>query len=203
MQIERIVEGTDTRFEALTLIYAESFPASERKSIAELRRMLERDSYYFLGACAAGSLVGFSISAMLAGTNAALLEYLAVASEYRAAGVGQELFANTAAHRELSGRQLLIEVESHGHSAARRKAFYRQLGCRQIEGLFYRMPRVSDDDPPPMEVLIYGRAIPECVSKATVRSWLEACYTQVYGMSLADPRIEEMLSPLPSFIRVV
>jgi hypothetical protein len=88
-------------------------------------------------------------------------------------------------------------------NCARRKRFYCRLGSRQIDGLTYIMPQVASAKPPLMDMLVYRRELPDSVDKAQVRTWLAACYGQVYGTPENDERIARMVDGLPGAIRLI
>src|SRR6185437_3470394 len=134
------------------------------------------------------------------GSDAALLEYMAVRAKYRGSGVGTALFGAVAEWPEIADRFLLVEVDSDRKDSderqerARRKAFYRRLGARELEGVRYVMPPVTEATPPVLELMVYRRELPGCIEKERVRGWLEDCYAQVYGVAADDPRIDAMLA---------
>jgi ribosomal protein S18 acetylase RimI-like enzyme len=200
MQAVRIQSAENPRFGALVRIYTEALPASERKSVDVLARMIERPEYLFLAAVDSDAVVGFAIAIAFLDSDAALLEYLAVDAERRGMGIGQSLFRAITAWPGLCSRSLLIEVESE---AARTKKFYRHLGAKQIEGLAYQMPPVSSAEPPAMDMLVFRETLPDALEKHRVRAWLAQCYGQVYGISEDDPRIGAMLNGLPDTIRLI
>jgi len=193
----------------LLRIYAESIPPSERKSAEQLAAMVAQPEYSFLAAVENGTVVGFSIAANLRDTEAALLEYMAMAPHQRGRGIGAWLFRETVAQPHLVGRFLLVEVDSDRTKSSdnaertRRKAFYRRLGAKEVDGLRYRMPRVSSATPPPMELLVFREKLPAFIEKSCARSWLQSCYAQVYGMPTESPQIEAMLVGLPERVALV
>jgi ribosomal protein S18 acetylase RimI-like enzyme len=209
MRFERVLSASGPDFNALLRIYTEALPPSECKSVDTLRAMIERPEYLFLVAVDEGAVVGFSISIALLDSDAALLEYMAVDAARRGQGLGQQLILSTTSQPQLRGRQLLIELDAeatHGADPAmltRRKAFYRRLGCRQIEGLTYLMPKVSSAQPPLMDILVHSDTLPESIEKPHLRAWLTSCYLQVYGEFGDDPRITAMLNTLPDTIRLI
>ncbi len=166
--------------------------------------MLQRPEYIFLIALDGPTVTGFTISVQL-DPDATLLEYMAVDPAYRCRGIGHALVRRLASEH-LGDRFLLIEVETdnlsslESNDAARRKAFYRRLGCKEIMGLHYRMPQVSADEPPPMDMLVYHRNLPDVIEKPRLHRWLQSCYTQVYDRHRDDPAIHAMLDGLPSLI---
>jgi GNAT superfamily N-acetyltransferase len=200
MRIQQIRERDKAEFDGLVRVYEASLAASERKSVASLQEMLARPEYVFLAAIENGCVIGFAIAIALMGSDAALLEYMAVDAEFRGRGVGGALFGAVAEWHGMTDRFLLVEVDSeHEDSAereqrARRKAFYRRLGARELGGLRYIMPPVTAAMPPPMELMAYRRKLPACIEKERVRGWLKDCYAQVYGVAAGDPRIGEMLA---------
>lgn len=207
LRIHRVVSAREPEFRELLRIYEEAIPASERKSAFALAEMAMRPEYLFLTIGDEYAVVGFSIAMCF--EDAALLEYMAVDATERGKGIGAELFRQTVARPELCDRFVLIEVESEAEDREdrgermRRKNFYRRLGCRQIEGLQYRMPQVSSAEPPPMDMMMYRSVLPDAVSRADVRRWIEACYCRVYGKQSDDPRIDEMVARLPEQVRLI
>jgi GNAT superfamily N-acetyltransferase len=207
--VERLLSPSQPEFDALVRIYADALPPCECKSVDALREMIARPEYSFLAAKDEDAVVGFSIAIALLDSDAALLEYMAVDRERRGAGVGQQLFHATASQPQFRGRLLLIELDAeatHGTDQgilARRKAFYRRLGCRRIEGLTYLMPQVSSARPPLMDMLVHGDNLPDSIEKPRMRTWLTACYRQVYDVGGEDTRIGEMLRGLPESISLI
>lgn len=209
VRAEQLLSASQSEFEALLRIYTGAHPASERKSADTLARMIARSEYLFLAAIDADTVIGFAIAIAFLNSDAALLEYMAVDASHRGQGLGQQLFRAVAEHDQMRDRFLLVEVDSHRNPSpgsddhARRKRFYRQLGCKRIEGLTYRMPSVSTTEPPPMDMLIYHPELPEAIEKPHLQAWLESCYTQVYQQRLPDERIAAMLASLPNPIQFI
>ena len=209
MNIHRVCSVNEPSYEELLRIYRDSQPENELKSPDQLARMIERPEYFFLAARRDDSIVGYAISICLIGSDAALLEYMAVARDLRGLGLGQQLFRQAAAFGPTANRTVIIEVDSEKSPSpdhadrVRRKRFYRRLGCRELEGLAYIMPPVSGAQPPPMDMLVYSRELPLMLAKSRVRAWLQSCYRQVYGVPEDDPRIESMVANLPADLRLI
>ncbi len=209
LAVRRLRSSGEPEFQALLEIYLDSHPEGELKPASSLVRMLERPEYFFLVLTRRLSVAAFSISCGFPETDAALLEYMAVSSQQRGLGIGSALFTQTAHYGPMATRYLLIEVDSDKADSdadgdrVRRKTFYRRLGCREIEGLSYIMPRVATATPPPMNLLIFGDALPASIRKSRVRQWLQFCYVQVYDALPRDPRIAAMLEPLPEDVRLI
>ena len=206
MHVQRLFSSEDRLFTELLRIYEEAIPESERKGANALAGMVERPEYQILLGVEGVSVAGFSIACALQGTDAALLEYMAVAAGYRGQGLGGRLFQETVSTAAMAGRHVLIEVDSDrmaDEDAARRKRFYLAHGCRELEGLAYRMPKVGEAEPPPMELMLYCAAMPRSLEKARLRTWLEACDEQVYGVAAASGRVARMLERLGPVIPLV
>src|ERR1700686_1158430 len=112
LQIHRVASVAEPEFDALVRIYTEAHPESERRGLDRLSHMLEQPEYFFLTASRGDSVVGFSISICFADSDAALLEYMAVAEGQRNHGIGQVLFKETVKFQTISERYVLIEVDS-------------------------------------------------------------------------------------------
>jgi ribosomal protein S18 acetylase RimI-like enzyme len=195
IQLHRLHSAEDPAFHDLLRIYTASLPASERKPPEQLAAMLTRPEYLFL----INSVnTAFAIAICLDQTEAALLEYLAVDPAHRSRGAGSHLFTALTQRPELTNRTLIAEVDvPTDPTAARRKSFYRKLGCREIAHLTYLMPQVAETPPPPMHLLLYKHEPQTTIPKPQLQTWLECIYTEVYAQPIPNPRIDAMLTPLP------
>jgi GNAT superfamily N-acetyltransferase len=207
LETHRIHAITDPAFAALVEIYRDAIPQSERKSIEQLSSMLKHPEYLFLVASRENTVVGFSITLCFTSCNACLLEYMAVTDGLRGKGIGRYLFTEVTRRTEVAGRFLLVEIDSDktrttnlAEAATQRKAFYRRLGCREVEGLPYIMPPVASTEPPEMNLLVYKADLPPSIDKTHLRTWLQCAYSEVYGLPASDHRIEQMLDSLPQNI---
>src|SRR5438045_3149749 len=84
--IRRLEPRMTAEIEQMVRIYTEALPESERKTVPDLRAMLERRVYEFLIAILGEAVVGFSIVLELSRANACLLEYMAVLNTKRGLG---------------------------------------------------------------------------------------------------------------------
>jgi len=201
-RIERLRPEMPGAFEGLLRIYREAIPQSERKTDEALAGMLAQSDYEFSLALAGDVVTAFSIVKPFVPPDSCLLEYMAVDGSLRGRGIGSALFQAACASAMTATRFVLLEVDSEAQPSAdrairaRRKLFYRTLGCREVAGLSYLMPSVSLEEPPRMNLLVYRRELPDAIDKATLRRWLQCIYVQVYRQQADDPRIDRMLSAL-------
>jgi hypothetical protein len=141
-----------------------------------------------------------------AGAAADLLEYMAVASAARGAGLGADLYL--AARAAGGARPRLIEVDSDREPApdaamrSRRKAFYRRLGGREVQGLDYVLPLSAAGAPPRMDLMV-DRWAGASVRRAVLQGWLRDIYSNAYGQRPDDPRIIAMVRDLADRVPIV
>ena len=139
-----------------------------------------------------------------------LLEYLAVDSAHRARAIGGRLFAHSAeqALGDRPGAPLLVEVDAEGPAdpeqelRRRRQRFYLRHGCRRVLDCSYVLPLPGQGTPPPMDLWIYLAEPQPRLRRETLAGWLRAIYQHVYQCSPDDPRIAEMLQPVPDPVRL-
>lgn len=197
------VDGDRSDVEALTRIYEDAIPASERKPLSTL---LADPACRFTFARGRSGLSGFAI--VREGASADLLEYIAVAALERGRGIGAELYGAARDLTDTPGKPLLIEVDSDRETAsdletrARRKDFYRRLGGREIQGLAYLLPLNTAGPPPAMDLMI-DRWPNNSVSRAVLMNWLTELYSDAYGQSRDDPRILRMVAALDEAVPIV
>jgi len=209
IRLRRLVSADRAAFARVVEIYTDSIAASGRKPLDPFRRMLEREDYRFWVAERQGRVAGFAVVFLASDAPVALLEYLAVAEGERGRGTGAALFgaAVDEIERERPGVKILLEVDSDRVAAEdqdlrrRRLAFYRRLGCRQVEGLAYRLPLPGPQHE--MDLLVWSRSPVQSVARAMLAGWLRLIYRQVYERPEDDPRLGVMTESLPEVVSVV
>ena len=204
----KLLAGNDSDgFEQLVRIYSESIVAAEQKAISQLRDMSQQDKYKFYIVEQGGKIEGFAIYCNMFNINCSLLEYMAVANRCRGMGVGTDLFNSSVAMQCVDVQYILMEVDSEiadpSKDNIRRKKFYRNLSCKQFEGLAYIMPSLDKTLPPPMNLMIYTDIIPTFLDKHILSDWLANIYADVYGMPANDARIDLMLENLGERIDLI
>lgn len=185
-------------------IYQQAIEPSEQKPAARFAAHIADPRYLtVVSRDIAGAVGGFALMAFLAGDRFWLLEYLAIREDQRAHGAGAALFnaAAAAAQRRAPGALCVLEVDqpdapkTAGNDPVRRLKFYRNLGCRKIGGLSYLLPLDHAGAPPPMQLLIHGRADETALAHEDASDIVRALYTEVYAQAGDDPRIAAMLAP--------
>ena len=212
MTLEQLTSADGEPFRQLFTIYAASIHPREQKPEDWLRAMVAAPEYrVWIAQDARSRVLGFSILFVPPGAGFALLEYMAVAPEKRGRGFGGTLFRRTveqAVTPQRAGLPVLLEVDSDLEASsdqpvrARRIRFYRRLGCGKIAGLRYLMPLRGVGPAPEMDLMVYGATPPGHVARGDLKRWLQIIYEDVYRGSPDDPRIEQMLEPLPDPVLV-
>lgn len=199
--IQLIGAGNTELMDAAFALYSSSIEKAEQRPEAVFRALVTREDYRFVAAVMDGRLIGISVSWIPPESGFWLFEYVAVDGEMRSRGVGANLFFAT---RLLAGqeRAALIEVDADlgAPEQAKRLNFYRRLGCRKIGGLDYQLPLEVFGQPPPMWLLVMAQQETVAVSVFALEDWLRRMYAEVYGKTLDDPRLAQMIDPLPDVV---
>jgi GNAT superfamily N-acetyltransferase len=198
-------------FRQLYSIYAASITPREQKPEAWIRAMVVAPDYRVYVTKAAGRVLGFSILFLRPVENFSLLEYMAVAPEQRSKGLGSTLFQQTVALAvapQGANLPVLLEIDSDREASSdqairtRRERFYRRLGCVKISGLQYLMPLQGVGPAPEMDLMTYWAESLGRLARDDLKRWLQTMYRDVYRCSPDDPRIRQMLEPLPDPVLV-
>ncbi len=205
ISFERLTSDRDTAFEDFYRIYIESISYREQKSKTQIAEMVSRPDYKFLLLKRNGQTIGFSILFLPKGFDFALLEYMAVAQEFRNGGLGAKLFQRSieaVSKAKLPNEKslpTLLEVDSAGENSSpsdlnyRRLQFYRRLGCLRVNTFSYILPLPGTGPPPDMQLMIYTAEGVESIPKSSLDRWIKEIYKSVYNCSPDDPRIAHML----------
>jgi GNAT superfamily N-acetyltransferase len=206
VKLEQLESSQGETFRQLYAIYAASIAAREQKREGWIAAMIDAPEYRVWVAKAGGLVRGFSILFVPPAGGFALLEYMAVAPDRRNHGLGAELFRRTVERALPPGERalpVLLEVDSDREDASdralrtRRERFYRRLGCLRIAGLRYLMPLAGEGPPPEMDLLVYTAEPLAPPARSEVKRWLETIYRDVYHCPPDDPRLAQMVAPLP------
>ncbi|MFO0580291.1 MAG: hypothetical protein U1A78_40480 [Polyangia bacterium] len=216
LEFSALTTEADPRFEAFYSIYAASIPVREQKPRAQVAALVASPRYKVwlaearTHADAAAQVLGLSVVYVPPAEDFCLLEYLAVDSAHRARAIGGRLFLHSA-EQVLPGRPgvpMLVEVDAEGPAdpeqelRRRRQRFYRRLGCRRVRDCAYVLPLPGQGAPPPMDLWVHLAEPQPILRRETLAGWLRGIYRHVYQCPPDDPRITEMLQPVPDPIRL-
>lgn len=185
-------------------LYFESIERTEQRPEDEFRALVARPDYQLIGAILEGHTAGLALSWVPPEAPIWLFEYAAISPTLRGHGIGANLFL---ASRHMAGaeRTALVEVDRPDDETKRRRlSFYRRLDCRRIAGLDYLLPLDAFGTPPPMWLLA-ATSTPDqpSLSVHVVENWLRGIYAGAYGKPLDDPRLAQMIDPLPDDVELV
>ncbi|MGQ9555018.1 MAG: GNAT family N-acetyltransferase [Anaerolineae bacterium] len=186
-------------------IYYDSFPPSERDNFDELMVAIAQGLSWLFTASLDGNLVGFAIAMPIADSDAALLDYFAIARKRRNQGLGAAFLRKLAdqfrATSDTSG--LLLEVESDEWGTEeerqlrrRRIGFYRRNGARLVAGLPpLRVPSMADDST--LEVKLMWLPLWDEAAEpfgGNLRECVVALYATSYSLPATHPLVQEALA---------
>jgi GNAT superfamily N-acetyltransferase len=198
IKIQPIAATSEAVIDQAFALYRDAIERTEQRPEAEFRALAQRSDYRFLGAFDGDALVGVSVTMLHPEADMWLFEYAAVRPDMRGHGIGANLLLAT---RHIAGPQRmgLIEVDADRgeEEQARRLSFYRKLGCLRLRGVEYILPLDAFGTPPPMWLLALPPREITSISVFAVENWLRRIYAQAYGKSLDDPRLAQMIDPLP------
>ncbi len=191
--------------EALS-IYTESFPQNERHPIEVIRERAARGQYRLIIGRVQNELVFFALLWPLRGSEFVLLDYMATKSGYRGRGIGAEFLKSVPQMAEMSGKLLVMEVESpafgeNREQRASRGEFYRRQGAMPLEGVRYIMPGLSGGAPTEMVLMILPQYDSGQIEAKTVRKMIVQIYEELYGRGLDDALLLSFLNEIGESIR--
>ena len=212
LDIKPLLADNPLAFDDFYAIYQGAFPPCEQKSKDAILAIIESSSYTIFTAFADKKMVGFSIMYHPQNDDFFLLEYIATSPTQHSKGLGSSLLKQSMQilFDTYGKRPLLIEIESLKYTANehertirhKRELFYRRLGALKIDLLDYIFPLENGETPPLMEILIYAPNLGQ-ITKTTLHTWLEKLYVNVYQCPKNDPRITQMLAPLPETLTLI
>jgi GNAT superfamily N-acetyltransferase len=208
--IVRVDSLTGTDALDFTRIFESSFPVDERSPTAEVLRAIAAGDRWTWIARDDGALVGFALLVPLGGTDAVLLEYLAVDPERRSGGVGGRLLDHVCAELRRGAPErttMLIEIEEPTelsgearHQADRRLAFYAAKGASVVATPGpYRPPALDAPAERSLAMQLLERPLQPGtpnLDAAALAPCVRAILHQSYGLAVGDPLLTQVVGLL-------
>ena len=159
LQIESIIDVSDSRLDVIRDIYSASFPVEEQRPWESLLVKVADGEISLYVAMADGAVAGMATAWHLDGFR--YIEHLAVDPRLRGHGLGADVV-----RRLLSADSLpvVLEVEPLGFSAMaqRRISFYERLGFTAHHGYCYVQPPYTPDLPSvSLTLMTAGEGVPD------------------------------------------
>lgn len=203
MTQSRVLALTSSRtraFREAYAIYETAIPKAEQKTRRQMLAGLKHPDFRFWAFEHEGEIAGIAVLYASAANNTLLLEYLAISPKLQGKGLGSTLFQASFEASRMDARTLmLIEVDSEKEDVSAkekrirlgRKAFYRRLGAREVEGFDYILPLENFGPAPRMSLLLLG-AKADRIETGRLRAAVQDVYVAVYRCRPDDPRIARM-----------
>ncbi|GKI22003.1 N-acetyltransferase [Odoribacter laneus] len=142
MELRRITQMEDPQLPEVIVLYQQAFPASERREVNQLKRLIAGQSSMFFHVIEeGGKLAGLFVYWKLA--DFYYLEHLAVCPEMRNQKIGQKVLDYIREH--LSGEHLLEVEPAVDEITTRRINYYRRNGYEIVEKQ-YRQPAYDNPE---------------------------------------------------------
>ncbi len=189
-------------------IYTDSFPLNERHPTDVIRERLNHGRYTLVVGRLQQETVFFALLWPLRNSEFVLLDYMATKDRYRGRGIGSEFLKSIPRMAELAGKFLVLEVEKpacgeNREERARRVAFYRRLGARELQGVRYVMPGLSGGDPTEMNLMILPQYGGGKIDAKTVRQIIIEIYHELYGRDIKDGLLNSFLNEIAQPVQLV
>lgn len=164
MSLIRITSANDQRLDRLIPLYEESFPESERRKIAQLKRMIATcDTMYFNAIECDEELSGLFVYWELG--DFYYLEHLAVYPAMRNKKIGQQVLDYVAAH--LKGVRLLEVEPTEDEMTTRRVNYYQRNGYKVLDKSYVQPSYHVHEDACPLWIM--GNEETNCLTEYTDR----------------------------------
>ena len=185
LSFHEISDINDIHFANAINIYNEAFPSNEKQPLALIKkRITESKSRLFVG------LLNKDVTCMallwdFKEFEFVLLDYLAVAKEYRNNQFGTELFKHLSNAINASKKYMVIEVENHlfGDNKDLRKKrinFYIKNGAYVLNGVPYMLPSLDGTLPTEMTLMISPKYQKDIIEFDKIETLIKRLYIDVY-----------------------
>jgi GNAT superfamily N-acetyltransferase len=216
MIIKEIKNLTNAEFGEFRNIYVSTFPLENVKHLDTYINhnidMLRNDNRYHLYAALEDStMIGISLLYIFEYSKMALLDYMAVVSNFQRRGIGRMLFEftnNELNHFIPDNVGMLLEVPKENVSdpdeMQRRKnriQFYSRLGVKMLKGVNYLLPLQIGGDLEEMYLMIKPSKDMAWISKRRIADFIDSVYTDVYDYRKPD-LLGKTIANLPDIINI-
>lgn len=152
----RITDELDSRLEHLVPLYEEAFCSSERRTVAQLKRMIgTTPAMHFNMIESDGELCGLFVYWDM--DDFYFLEHLAVAPQMRNRKIGQQVLDHV--ESRLPGTRLLEVEPAEDELTTRRVNFYRRNGYRVLDKSYVQPSYEDFGDAAPLWIM--GNDVPD------------------------------------------
>jgi len=193
-------------------IYLTYFPPQEIRPLERTISMIQKDdNYHAIVALQDEKVIGFSLLYLFPSLKFGVLDYIAVINEFQGKGIGIGLF-NFSFKKfspKISDRiGLLMEIQkdnvqkiSENEIRKRRIKFYKNLGCKFLNGINYLLPSQIGGHPEEMYLMIKPIKNINSLSRNDVSKFVGAIYSKMY-FSKTNDLIDKVFYNSPDLIHI-
>jgi len=200
-----ILDIKDIHFANAMNIYDEAFPSNEKQPLALIKkRITESRSRLFVG------LLNEDVTCMallwdFKDLEFVLLDYMAVAKEYRNNQFGTELFKHLSNTISACNKYMVIEVENHlfGNNKDLRKKrinFYIKNGAHVLNEVPYILPSLDDTETTEMLLMISPKYQKAMIEFDKIELLIKRLYLDLYGKTENNNLLISILKNTPNKI---
>lgn len=173
-------------------IYLTYFPPQETRPLEKTISMIEKDNnYHIIATLQDNKVIGISLLYLFPSLKFGLLDYMAIINEFQRKGIGTKLFSFTFkifSSKIPDGIGLLMEIQkdnvqkiSENEVRKRRIKFYKNLGCKCLNGINYLLPSQIGGHPEEMYLMIKPIKNINSLSRDNVFEFVNAIYSKIYN----------------------
>lgn len=192
-------------------IYLNYFPPQEIRPLEKTISMIQKDNnYHIIVALQDEKVIGFSLLYLFPSLKFGILDYMAVINKFQEKGIGTRLFNFTFkifCSKISDGIGLLMEIQKDNVKDSkenkirkRRIKFYKNLGCKFINGINYLLPSQIRESPEEMYLMIKLIKNINSLSRDDVSKFVTAIYSNIYfckSDDLIDKVFYKSPDPMP------
>lgn len=172
-------------------IYLTYFPPQETRPVEKTIAMIRKDdNYHLLAALQDETVIGISLLYLFPSLKFGLLDYMAIINEFQGKGIGTKLFNFTFkifCSKVPDGTGLLMEIQKdkvqnikENEIRKRRIKFYKNLGCKFLNGINYLLPSQIGGQPEEVYLMIKPIKNINSLPRYNVIKFVNAIYLKAY-----------------------
>lgn len=205
LSFHQILDINDIHFANAINIYNESFPSNEKQPLSLIKkRITESTSNLFVGLLNE-DVICMALLWDFKELEFVLLDYMAVAKEYRNNKIGAILFKYLINSINTCNKYMVIEVEDYrfGNNKDQRKKrinFYIRNGAYVLNEIPYVLPSLDDTLPTEMILMISPKYQKEMIEFENIETLINRIFIDLYGKTKDNNLLVSILKNTPNKI---
>jgi hypothetical protein len=207
IDIEQIKSTKDSLYKQAIDIYIDSFPSSERQSLATIAYRINCSKCKMIALVENNFVLGMAIIWKFSNDRIGLIDYIAIEKNNRNRGLGG-LLLTSILNEEVKIDYWAIEIEhpNYGTNIMERKQrlrFYLTNGARIASNIKYFMPAQDNSNDIEMLILFMSKTNDFMdIKKEDIIFLLEKIYFEVYSLDPKNALAQSILSEIPQKIKI-